>query len=98
MNRSSLHTIVREIGPGVTELMVHPGYVDDALKQTATRLIESRRTELELLCTLDIRALLTRERIDLVRHDLTHVTRRSVRHVSSFVTRAGVVHRHPAIQ
>jgi len=34
------------------------------------------------LCSMETRALLLGERIDLVRHDLTHSVRRSVRHVS----------------
>src|SRR5207237_10600412 len=69
-------------GPGVTELMVHPGYLDEALKRTGTRLLESRAQELELLCSMKTRAIVAGERIELVRHDLTHPARRSFRHVS----------------
>ena len=82
IDKSALHSMLREIRSGVTELMVHPGYVDDALTRTGTRLLESRRQELDLLCSMETRARLVGERIDLVRHDLTHIVRRSVRHVS----------------
>src|SRR5262249_9539659 len=77
-----LRALLHGIGPGVTELMVHPGYVDEALRQTGMRLIESRSQELELLCSMKTRALVAGERIELVRHDLAHPVRRSFRHVS----------------
>lgn len=82
LDRQSLAAMLRALGPGVTELMVHPGYVDEALKRASTRLVESRQQELELLCSMETRARLVAERIELVRHDLTHPARRSVRHVS----------------
>ena len=77
-----LRALLHATGPGVTELMVHPGYVDEALRRTDTRLLESRSRELALLCSMKTRALVAGERIDLVRHDLAHPVRRSFRHVS----------------
>ena len=53
--------------------MVHPGYVDDALRQTATRLLASRAKEVELLTSTDIIDALLEEHIHLVRHDLIPV-------------------------
>ena len=82
IDKPALHSMLRAIGPGVTELMVHPGYVDDALRQTSTRLLDSRQQELDLLCSTETRALLVGERIDLVPHDLTRIVRRSVRRAS----------------
>jgi chitin disaccharide deacetylase len=82
LSPDALAGIVRALQPGVTELMVHPGYHDDELERTGTRLLESRKRELDLLCKLETRALLVGERVDLVRHDLTHVMNRSLRHVS----------------
>jgi predicted glycoside hydrolase/deacetylase ChbG (UPF0249 family) len=73
---------VRALQPGVTELMVHPGYPDDELRRTGTRLLESRQEELDVLCSLEARALIVGERVDLLRHDLTHVLQRRARHVS----------------
>ncbi len=82
LSPQALAGVVRALQPGVTELMVHPGYRDDELERSGTRLLESRQTELDLLCRLETRALLVGERVDLVRHDLTHVMKRSLRHVS----------------
>jgi hopanoid biosynthesis associated protein HpnK len=82
LTADALAGIVRALQPGVTELMVHPGYSDDELERTGTRLLESRHKELDLLCSLQARALLVGERVDLLRHDLTHVMNRSFRHVS----------------
>jgi chitin disaccharide deacetylase len=82
LDRHALGRVLRGVGPGVTELMVHPGYVDAALRRLPTRLVESRFEETALLCSMETRALLARERIQLVRHDLAPSVRRSLRHVS----------------
>ena len=82
LDRASLAAILHGIGRGVTELMVHPGYVDDELRRLDTRLLDSRREEIELLCSMETRARLVVERIDLIRHDSTHPSRRSIRYVS----------------
>jgi hopanoid biosynthesis associated protein HpnK len=82
LSADALAALVRALPPGVTELMVHPGYTDDELERTGTRLLESRQNELDLLCSLETRALLVGERVDLLRHDLTPVMKRSIRHVS----------------
>jgi len=82
LDRASLAAMLRAVGRGVTELMVHPGYVDDDLRRVSTRLVESRQAEIELLCSMETRARLAAERIELIRHDLAHPVRRSVRYVS----------------
>jgi predicted glycoside hydrolase/deacetylase ChbG (UPF0249 family) len=82
LSRDALRRLVPAIGPGVTELMLHPGYVDDELRRLPTRLVESRLEEVALLCSLETRALLAGERIHLVRHDLAPSVRRSLRNVS----------------
>ena len=82
LTRPVLHEMLRSTGPGVTELMVHPGYVDEALRHLPTRLVESRLEEVALLCSMEAQALLVGERIQLVRHDLARQARRSLRHVS----------------
>lgn len=85
MSTASIEASLRRVRPGITELMVHPGYVDDALRQTTTRLLLSRAEEVALLCATAIRDVVIDEDIQLIRHDLipfsTSVTR-SVRHVS----------------
>lgn len=79
---AGLRTLIRGTQPGVTELMVHPGYLDAELRAANTRLLESRRQELDLLRQPHTRALLRSERIDLVRHDLVNSSERSFRYVS----------------
>jgi predicted glycoside hydrolase/deacetylase ChbG (UPF0249 family) len=82
LTHPALHAMFQAARPGVTELMVHPGYVDDALRRMPTRLVESRLEEVALLCSMEARALLVGERLQLVRHDLARASRRSLRHVS----------------
>jgi predicted glycoside hydrolase/deacetylase ChbG (UPF0249 family) len=78
----SFEGIVRRLRPVVTELMVHPGYVDDTLVQTRTRLLSSREQEMQLLCAPDTQHLLVKEQIQLIRHDLALSATRSFRHAS----------------
>jgi predicted glycoside hydrolase/deacetylase ChbG (UPF0249 family) len=82
LNADALAGLVRALPPGVTELMVHPGYADHELERTGTRLLDSRRQEADLLCSLEARDLLAGEHVDLLRHDLSQVMKRSFRHVS----------------
>jgi len=86
LNRRVLQRLLRGLRPGVTELMVHPGYVDAALLRLTTRLVESRLAEVALLSSPETEALVAGERIDLVRHDLAlsiaPSRRRSLRHAS----------------
>ena len=82
LSRPALRRMLRRVPAGVTELMVHPGYVDEALRRMSTRLVDSRLEEVALLCSMETRALLVGERIQLVRHDLARAARRSLRHVS----------------
>jgi len=85
---SALAQILPLLGPGVTELMVHPGYVDDALAHSSTRLLVSRVREVELLCSPETRALVDAEHLELVRHDADRSrssafsAQRSLRHAS----------------
>jgi predicted glycoside hydrolase/deacetylase ChbG (UPF0249 family) len=76
---------LRRLGPGVTELMVHPGYVDAELRGMSTRLLQSRAKEVQLLSSLLVKYVVSDEAIQLVRHDLSpshsSFTRR-LRHVS----------------
>jgi predicted glycoside hydrolase/deacetylase ChbG (UPF0249 family) len=70
MREKTLATALRRLRPGHTELMVHPGYVDDALRQMPTRLLASRETEVTLLTSRAIRQLIAAENIDLVSPNL----------------------------
>jgi predicted glycoside hydrolase/deacetylase ChbG (UPF0249 family) len=73
LNADALIASIRRLRPGVTELMVHPGYPDDALRQMPTRLLSSRATEVALLRAGRIRDALVEHHIQLVRHDLSPV-------------------------
>jgi predicted glycoside hydrolase/deacetylase ChbG (UPF0249 family) len=82
LNGVALETLLRGLRPGVTELMVHPGYVDDDLDAIRTRLRQSRTDEVNLLCAQETKDLVTREHIALIRHDLALPTERTLRHAS----------------
>jgi predicted glycoside hydrolase/deacetylase ChbG (UPF0249 family) len=82
LSADSLEDIVRRLPPVVTEFMVHPGYVDDTLLQTHTRLLSSREQEARLLCAPDTQRLLIKQQIQLIRHDLALSATRSFRHAS----------------
>lgn len=66
MTREGLERLLRHLPEGTTELMCHPGYVDEALQQTATRLQGSRRTELEILTHPETRNTVASQGIRLI--------------------------------
>jgi predicted glycoside hydrolase/deacetylase ChbG (UPF0249 family) len=68
MTEDSLAAAVRRLPPGHTELMVHPGYVDDALRQLPTRLLASRETEVALLTSRALEQLVADDDVRLVPH------------------------------
>ena len=51
--------------PGVTEIMTHPGFPND-LEGFSTRLIESRKAELEALCDPQVRESFSQHQIRLI--------------------------------
>ncbi len=53
---------------GSTELMCHPGYCTEALRQARTRLKESREEELRALVAPEVRAALERNGVELVNY------------------------------
>lgn len=59
----ALSTILRDLPPGTSELMCHPGYVDTALDDSSYR--TQRELEITTLCDPAIRALLADEQITL---------------------------------
>jgi predicted glycoside hydrolase/deacetylase ChbG (UPF0249 family) len=78
----ALTSMFQRLPPGVTELMVHPGYVDQTLERLNTRLLEARAGEVELLTNPDTFDLLISQRILLIRHDLSLCEHRSLRYAS----------------
>ena len=82
LSAEALTAMVRALPPGVTELMVHPGYVDETLTQLNTRLLDARAVEVDLLTNSNTFDLLTSQRVALIRHDLSLSEHRSLRHAS----------------
>ena len=66
LTRDGIIKLLKILPEGTTELMCHPGYADDALEKSATRLKASRQTELEILTDTGIRNLVASEGIRLV--------------------------------
>jgi predicted glycoside hydrolase/deacetylase ChbG (UPF0249 family) len=66
LTREGVEQLLKSLPEGTTELMCHPGYADDALQKTATRLQDSRQTELEILTDTGIRNLVASQGIRLI--------------------------------
>ena len=79
LDLDALISSIRHLRPGATELMVHPGYVDDALRHMSTRLQSSRLVELELLRSSTAAQELMSQGIRLARHDHVPVDRPEIR-------------------
>lgn len=58
--------LLKALPEGTTELMCHPGYADDELRATSTRLQQSRQVELEILTDASIRKLVASQGIRLI--------------------------------
>ena len=82
LSAHALTAMLQDLPPGVTELMVHPGYVDETLERLNTRLLDARMDEVDLLTHPNTFDLLTSQRIALIRHDLSMSEHRSLRHAS----------------
>src|SRR5262249_43327694 len=63
LTREGVERLLRSLPEGTTEFMVHPGYLDDQLKKSATRLRQSREEELLILTDTGIRNLVASEGI-----------------------------------
>lgn len=61
----AFRNIIRDLRPGVHELMCHPGYADAELRKTPTRLLEQRERELEMLTSGTARDLIQGAGIEL---------------------------------
>ena len=66
-NEAFLLAALASLPEGVTELMVHPGYPDD-LDPGQTRLLESRRVEMEALCSTRVKELIEQRGIVLTHY------------------------------
>jgi hopanoid biosynthesis associated protein HpnK len=66
LTREGVARLLRSLPEGTTELMCHPGYADEALRKTATRLQDSRQKEVEILTDMEIRNLVSSQGIRLI--------------------------------
>ncbi len=66
MTREGVLRLLEILPEGTTELMCHPGYADEDLAKSATRLQTSRQTELEILTDTEIRNLVASQGIRLI--------------------------------
>jgi predicted glycoside hydrolase/deacetylase ChbG (UPF0249 family) len=66
MTKHGLAQLLRSLPEGTTELMCHPGYADQALQNSPTRLQASRQIELEILTDVEIRNLVASQGIRLI--------------------------------
>ena len=66
LTKEGVLQLLRNLPDGTTELMCHPGYADEALRQTATRLQDSRQKEMEILTDPEIRNVVASQAIRLI--------------------------------
>jgi hopanoid biosynthesis associated protein HpnK len=66
LTREGVLRLLKILPEGTTELMCHPGYADEELAKSATRLQKSRQTEVEILTDTSVRNLVASQGIRLV--------------------------------
>jgi predicted glycoside hydrolase/deacetylase ChbG (UPF0249 family) len=70
LTREGVERLLESLPDGTTELMCHPGYFDDNLRSSPTRLQESRQMELQILTEPRIRKLVATRGIRLISYKL----------------------------
>jgi len=68
LTREGIEEFLEELPEGTTELMCHPGYADEELGKTATRLQGSRKTELDILTDPQVRKTVAKRGIRLINY------------------------------
>lgn len=66
LTRDGVVRLLKILPEGTTELMCHPGYADEALGKSATRLQSSRQSEMEILTSTEVRNLVASQGIRLI--------------------------------
>jgi len=69
LDAATLEQLLRTVHDGTGEVMCHPGYVDEALLGTRTRLRAQRETELNALTSPGIKPLVTELGIELISYE-----------------------------
>jgi len=70
LTREGVERLLESLPEGTTELMCHPGYVDEELRATATRLQACREEELGIFTDAGIRKLVATRGIRLLSYKL----------------------------
>jgi chitin disaccharide deacetylase len=66
LTKEGVLRLLQRLPEGTTELMCHPGYADEGLRRTATRLQESRQKEIEILTDPELRNVVASRAIRLI--------------------------------
>ena len=69
LSKRGVLQLLASLPEGTTELMCHPGYADADLQKSATRLQQSRQTELEILTDKEIRKNIATLGIRLINYE-----------------------------
>jgi chitin disaccharide deacetylase len=69
MTKAGILRLLENLPEGITELMCHPGYADDDLKKSPTRLQQSRQSELAILTDQEVRKTVAELGIRLINYD-----------------------------
>ena len=69
LSKKGVQQLLEKLPEGTTELMCHPGYADADLENSATRLQQSRQTELEILTDKSIRKTVADLGIRLINYE-----------------------------
>lgn len=73
LTREGLENLLNHLPDGTTELMCHPGYSDDHLQRSPTRLQQSRQAELRILTDERIRKLVATQGIRLISYRMGEI-------------------------
>jgi hopanoid biosynthesis associated protein HpnK len=76
LTKAGVQKLLGSLPEGTTELMCHPGYADEDLRKSHTRLQESRQTELQILTDRTIRKSVAELGIRLINYEQASVTGR----------------------
>ena len=69
MTREGVERLLGGLPNGTTELMCHPGYADEELAQSSTRLQDSRASELAILTDTEVRKSVASHGIRLINYN-----------------------------
>ena len=69
MTKAGILRLLENLPEGTTELMCHPGYADDDLKKSSTRLQKSRLSELAILTDQEVRKTVAELGIRLINYE-----------------------------